>query len=307
MILVGGLAVAVSIVVLVILLNSVIYAQNVATRSTDAGDQDALEFRATMSDAAADLLDAENERPHPDRGALAADLDEGLGNLSDALRAQWAASLVAVDLRDHVLHNGTRVVQDNATRDLTNASGGANWTVVTGAAGIRSFVLTPTDVEGELLSLDPTDGATRVEVTGANGSVWRLYVYAESATGDTHLAVKNGSSGTVTDPACGGGNWTGDRIDLVGGTVGGTPCAALDFAAGTDGPWTVNVTLGNHTAGNYSLVANTTSVGDLRGPTATASPRWEPYVYEAALNLSVRSPALTYGTRIRVAPGEDRA
>jgi len=299
MLLVGGLAVAVSIVVLIVLLNSAIYTQNVATRGSGAQADEPLEYRAAMEDATAALLDAENERNYTERAALWANATEAIHNVSAGLREQWVGSVAAAALDSRTLHNGTYVVQ-NDTRSLTGDTGGTNWTVVTGAEAVRSFELNLTRVEGETLDLDPVNGSTRINVSGG-GSTWQLYAFNDSVNGPT-IAVKNGSEST---PSAACTFDFGDRIDLTEGTVGGTDCPELSFAKGTTAPWNVSVTYGNKTNGTYSLTANTTQTGALHGPGSADSPRWEPRIYSADLELSYRTPDLLYEVAVGVAPGED--
>jgi len=301
MLLVGGLAVAVSIVVLVLLLNAAIYTQNVATRGSGVEGDDALEHRTVMVEAAGDLLDAENERDYAARGPLAANVTRAVTNASSGLRSQWVGSVTAASLDGLTLHNGTRIVQDGS-RNLTDAAGTATWTVATNATGIREFTITPDRIDGTTVDPVSANGSTRINVTGSNGT-WRLHVYDD---GGPTLAVKNASeaSPTTVCPAFD----TGARVDLIEGTVNGTACAGLDFAKGLspEGPWDVSIVRGNHTAGTYALTANTTAISpNLDGPGSGSSPRWEPRVYSAALDLSYRTPELRYESRVRVIPGED--
>lgn len=302
MLLVGGLAVAVSIVVLVLLLNSAIYTQNVATRGGGVDGESALEYRAVMTDATAELLAAENDRDYETADALWRNATRAVDNVSVGLRDQWVSAVAVASLDSQTLHNGTRVVQSNQSRELTDASGAANWSLASNAGGIRSFEIRPTAVTGGPLDLEPDSESTRVNVSGG-GATWRLYVYNNSADEPT-LAVLNGSeSGDPTD-VCGGYE-VGDPIDLTAGTVDGTDCPGIDFAKGTAKPWNVSVTYGNLTAGSYNATVNTTDVGDLNDPGSGASPREEPILFSAHLELTYRAPELTYETRVRVVPGED--
>ncbi|MFB6121500.1 MAG: hypothetical protein ABEJ68_10335 [Halobacteriaceae archaeon] len=300
MILVGGLAVAVSIVVLVVLLNSVIYTQNVATRSGNAAEAGAFEYRAVVTESVADLLDAENDRNYTDRAALTANVSAGIDEIDRLVSQQLAAALVHADLAA-TIHEGTRIVQDNSSRDLTDAAGAVNWTVTSNVTGVRSFVLTPSNITGDLQTADPSNDSTRIVVAGG-GAEWRLHLYQNGS--GSYLAVTDETGAIETESACGGIS-TGEEIDLIAGTANGTACSGLDFANGTAPPWTISVTYGNHTAGTYNLTVNSTDIGNLALPGSGDSPRWAPMAYSATLNLTYRTPDLLYETRVRVIPGED--
>jgi hypothetical protein len=61
LILVAGLTVTVILVMLVLLLNTVIYTENLATRGIDSGAGDAIEYRATVVGSVEELIERENE------------------------------------------------------------------------------------------------------------------------------------------------------------------------------------------------------------------------------------------------------
>ncbi|MCL7418278.1 MAG: hypothetical protein M8354_10625, partial [Halalkalicoccus sp.] len=61
LILVTGVTIAVILVALVVLLNTVIYTENLATRGIDSGADDALEYRATVVGSVGELIEYENE------------------------------------------------------------------------------------------------------------------------------------------------------------------------------------------------------------------------------------------------------
>lgn len=299
LILVTGLAIAVAIIVLVVLLNSVIYSQNLATRSVDAGDQRAVEFRNTMTEGVSELLAAQNGET-TDRAELGHAVHAGVVRMAGVITDRHLPGGTVAELTSHAVHNGTLLVQDNRSRDLTSAGGSANWTLATNADGVRSFDL-HVDDSGLFGTSDASSNATRVVVEGAGGNEWHLYVY-ETLLGDDRLAVKNGTESSTTE-ICPGGFSDGPVVDVTGGTVEGTDCPRLAFAEGVSPPYDVRVGFGNHSQASYNLTVNAT-VGSpaFNGPGSTSSPYEEPVVYSTAMTLVYRSPDLLYETRVVVAP-----
>lgn len=303
LILVTGLAIAVSIVVLVVLLNTAIYTQNLATRSVDTGAQEALDYREDAAEGVAGLVAAENGRAYADRAALYRNVTAGTETLLAELHGRAVVDSVHAAAPERTFHNGTRIVQENGSRALTNASGASNWTLATGAAGVRGFEI---DVAGDGLSgAGAATNATTVNVTGAGGDSWLLFVYDDSAaTTDHQIAVQNGTETVPTDICNGSAN--GPTIDLTASTVDGADCAGLSFAEGVSAPYDVRYEYGANAEGSYELTVNTTAVstGGLDGPGPAASPYWVPVVYDATLDVVYHATDLRYEGTVRVVPGE---
>lgn len=60
LILITGLVIAVLLVAMVLILNSAIYTENVATRGVDKGGNDAIDFRNTVVEGAEEIIEKEN-------------------------------------------------------------------------------------------------------------------------------------------------------------------------------------------------------------------------------------------------------
>jgi len=64
LIILTGLIVAVTMVAMVLLLNTAIYTENLASRGADQSGREAVEYRATVVDGVGELIDEENGREH---------------------------------------------------------------------------------------------------------------------------------------------------------------------------------------------------------------------------------------------------
>ena len=302
LILVTGLTLAVLFVAVVLLLNTVIYTENLATRGVDAGGAEAIEFRDSTAEDLAGIL----HREHRNRsgGDVSTDFNE-----SAAIYARTVADLRARDgviARVNVTDTepGHFVAQNetgSGFRNMTAPDGSAaNWTVVSGVSRTRNYRLT---VDSASLSDDPAD-AFRIVADGSaenwsvrlsNGSAGAIDVRVRNATVDDTVTVSHEGIRNVT-------------IDLTAGTVNGRQLPGPVWAGGVqsdDEPYdsyNVSYENGDNATGTYSFVV------DERNGTSRLGDSSRPYVVDGIYGVEVeirhRTPELTYGDVIHLAPGE---
>lgn len=301
LILVLGLALAVAIVALVLLLNTVIYTQNLATRDTGTGGADAVEYRSAAVDGVGGLVDRENARPYDDRGALEANVSAGVEGLDAMLARRYVDYGVTAHLTDVALGAGALVEQTNASRTLTaDGTRRANWTVAENVSRLRAFHLRATPT-----ATDPST-ATAVRLQGTDGGSWRLFLYENDSTAELAVAT-NGSAPARVCPDLPTGETV--TVNLTAGTVAGEPCSGLSYAAGLTDPYRVAFVHGDRATGTYALTVDTegggqVATGNLSSTPTASGPYHAPAVYEVRARLFYETPSLRYVTQVRVAPGE---
>lgn len=303
LLLVAGFAIATAIVALVIILNASIYAENLATRDTDTGASEAIAFQTTVESNLWRVVDAENDRTYDDRGKLRANVSDRIDRLESQSARRHRSAGVAAALTNRTLNDGSRLVQDDSSRNLTSNTPTADWTLATGVDDVRKFDLNSTG--GLNSTTNPESDAFAVDITGTGGNTWSLYLYEDG--GNATIAVSNGTATTPTD-VCGGLITGPPRVNLTAGTVEGSPCPEIDFANGTSAPYDIEYRRGDLSTGTYSLTVNeTVSAGgsgdDFNGPGPTASPYVVPTVYSVSADVVYQSPRLSYRARINVTEG----
>lgn len=302
LILITGLLLAVSFVVLTLLLNTVIYTENLASRGTDTGGEAALEYRATVETGVGELIDRENERGYSTHSQLRNEVRNGTDEIDRTTKRFHVQRGVASNVSDVSLDDGTLLRQTDPSRDLSNRTGTANWTLVEDVTDVRSFAV---EVTGGLKpTTNPEDQAFNVSLVDASGDRWSVYVYDD---GGGTIAVQNASDSSPTE-VCGPVTLP-VRIDLTRGTVDGQACEAIDFGRGTGVPRDVVYHRGDRADGTYGLTVNTTTdVVDQNfvSSPSTSAPYQVPAVYSARVDVAYVSSDLRYGARIRVARGEPR-
>jgi hypothetical protein len=198
--------------------------ENLATRDTDTGASEAVAFRNTVEGNLWRVVEAENDRTYASRSTLETNVTRRTNRFVELTAARHRRSGVVAELSNTTFDEGTRLVQNDSTRQLTDASGTADWTLATSAEGVREFEVNVTG--GLTTSSAPVaqSDAFGVIVEGSGANVWSLFVYNN---GGEQIAVKNGSESTPTN-VCRGGFYAEDpRVNLTAGTVNGTPPSTL--------------------------------------------------------------------------------
>lgn len=306
LILVTGLAVAVTLVAMVLLLNTVIYTQNLATRGAQVEDGEAISFRGEVVADVGGLLDAENREEH---GSWA----EARDNVRDAVfqydrlvsGSHAKRGTVAEIDRETLSFTEGVLVRQNATpsgdyRNFTNADEAeTDWTLAgnvgtTDVPGARNFRLT---VSASDLAADEADAfAVRLDGTDTR----RVYVYESGG----EIVVSDGDGAdtcTVSESEA--------TIDLTAETVEGSACGELDYP--TEGPYDVVFENPENATGTYELTLNASESspvvsGNFADAGATESPREAPAVYAAHFEIHFETSRVTFHTAVRSAPGEPR-
>lgn len=300
-ILITGLAVAVTLVGVVLVLNSAIYTENLATRSTGTGATDAVEFRRAAVDGVGGLVDRENAAEYDTYGAVASEVRAGTDRLGDLLTRSRVRSGVVAELAIAEVWEGRLVRQTDASRALTADDGDPSWTLAGNVEAVRNFSVTVD--ESDLSGTDPASGFTAVADGG--GDRWRAAVYDD---GGLTLAVRNATDGSWTTDICADAVAATTTVDLTRGTVNGEPCSALAFGRGVKAPYDLGYRNGDAAAGTYNLTLNTTgdatvASGNFDEP---GSPSVVAAVYGLELALHYERAELTFADEVRVAPGESR-
>jgi len=183
-ILITGLTLAVLFVAVVLLLNTVIYTENLATRGVDAGGAEAIEFREGAVDDLAGLLHREHRNSTDDVFANFNASARRYGRTVADLRARdGAVGEVRVD--NSTVVTGYFIAQnetDSGFRDMTAPDGTTtNWTVAGNATRTRNYRLTvdPGSLSSSAGSI-PSSASRSVSV---RESYSRLSVSTASSTG----------------------------------------------------------------------------------------------------------------------------
>lgn len=300
LLLVAGLVMAVSLVVLVVLLNSTIYSENVATRGIESADGEALEVRSTAVGGTGELLDATNRAGPSGHGDAEATVRAGVADLDEELARSYAerGGVARVELVG--TENGSRIATALAAAD-PNAT-----TLAADVDRTRGFVF----------AADPT-GLTETDAANADTDAFHVDLN-ESAGGSRQVYVYNGTDGNVTVAVGEDGGEPSARcsvppdgrdrvvVDFTAERLGSQPCPGIwpsSLVAPSDA-YAIDLMNASEAAGSVTVTARPRS-----GATVTTDldAVRQPATYEATINLWYRTADLRFETAVRVAPGEPDA
>lgn len=284
LLLVAALGLALAFVALALVLNTVVFTENLATRNHDRAD-DAIGFQNAVEDGVGGLVVEVNRHDDASNESLADALRDGVAAWDENATALSAANgrVTSVDVVS--LDNGTRIVQADRDSAIEDADGESDWLVAGDVSDVRRFELVVT----------PTSETTPLNLSLAgNDASWRIEVVGDGAGGSDVTAFRNGTPvGTANEP-----NST-VAVDVTEGTVNGTSVANWTFAEGVSTPYDVNVRNGSSAEGQYVLV-----VDEPESSLDTEAPdtRTRPAIYSADVAVTVRESSLTYQTNVTVPP-----
>lgn len=302
--LVAAFVLAVTFIALAVMLNSVIYTENLATRGEDAHGSEAIAYRADVVAGTERLVEHVNENqtgePFDDH---VANLSRSISSMDNSTAAIVATGGTRTNVSLMSVTRGTRVGQFNASRNFTDVGAAPDWELATSIEGTRAFRINITDsdelVEEDVVSflgggIDPF--TVRVD-DGTDD--WAVRIYEDDATTDVIVDVQ------------GAGECQADakpEIDLTAGTVDGEPCAPLAFGAGVSTPYSLHYDSADKIQGNFSVVLNTTSFDSTNYNSDEDTPfADDEVVYAATIYVLHESADHVYATDARAIPGENDA
>lgn len=302
LLLVGVLVLAAMFIVLALVVNSAIFAENLATREDVPGSEEAVEYRAELIDGIGETVVAINRDENvTSRSELENHTRTEIAMVRSRGGFGQAISGAIVEVSYASSTGGYRIAQENASRNLTDRNATEDWTVAEDVTSVRNVGFQLRDVD--------TGG---FEMTVSNGTTWTLTVSevvdgvavtVETGTGAQAECVRDRPN--ATSPL---------SIDVTGGTVGGEPCHALNrqadttpmwLGAGVNSPYDIEFDDSDSVNGTYSMVVES---ADFDASLRSGYNESEPYVvsalYSVGLSYAYQNHAVAYEDTLRVAPGE---
>lgn len=259
LILVAAIGLAVTLVALVLILNSAIYTENLATRDIDSGASDAITTRGDVKEGLGGVMNGVNgQSPPSDYGSLKSNFDDDAEAWSINASRYGALRGQAVRVTGTTAYGGVRIVDDDSTTAFQPyGSSDVDW-IVAPDVRARAFTITPhgfasttsqTTVKNTIDDANPT-GFFFVDIDDGDAQPWRMAVYNDGST--TKVTVYDGSSPATCSAEAG----TPITVDVGAGTVNGIPCPALSSVAEQDGLYTIAYRNGGEITGTYELTVD---------------------------------------------------
>lgn len=297
LILVAAVGIGALLLTLSLLLNAAVYTENLAARGGHAEQADAaVDHRLAAERAVGDLLSRSNAE-----GWSYTAFHRNVSTWNDLAARGSATDGVTTSVAVSGT-NATRVLQTEATRNLTNVSYAERWTVVSGVSAVEAwqFDLSRSSLVVPNATTNASDlgNASAFTVEFTAGETWRLFVYQDGV--DTvSVAVDDGTD--PLSPAC---TATEDAdgtvtVNVTAATVGGSDCPALASLRSyleTAGSYDVTYENGGNAAGTYTLWVREpiSAVDDGDFAADGGSPTVEPYIVDVSIDVTYTTRGLTF-------------
>ena len=308
--LVGALALAVTFVVLALVMNGVIYTENVSARDLATSTAPAIEYENEAKSVAATLVATERGDGYDE---LEATVAGGLAAWSNTTQPFGAVEGRLAGVENTTGSNGTALAQDESDRNFTSVNDTESWTLADDVKTRDAWInatpeVTEDDIQSEdFADLTDDDGPFHLNVSDGGGQDVTVFVYEDNS--EACVAVFDGV--TYNDSSCVPGE--NIYVDLVDGTYGENSIDQSDEhewlqvleRAGPDH----TLEFGNADAsdGTYQFVVDAED-DDVESNNFGTDPDAEPYaervLYATEFQVRYRTQNVRYEATVRVAPGE---
>ncbi|MFB6132802.1 MAG: hypothetical protein ABEJ44_05290, partial [Halanaeroarchaeum sp.] len=283
-ILVAALGIAVTLVALAVIVNTVIFTENLATRNTVEG-QEAIMVERSSEEAVADLMAYANEYNNSTYDKVKGQFKRDVHNLRVGQNVHALTEGGMVNVSVVKINEGTTIIQ-NKSGPLTSGSDSNNWTMATMVKNTRWFHL-------------------RFESSGTDSTGVHIFVRKDNSK--WWLNISHNSNYTIkVDPP--GPDVTSKQIDatnllinVTNGSINGNSWPALTFGEGVGKPYKIGIVRGENASATYNLTVDT-KVDDAKYNSRPNTPFLSRIIYNATVNVTVIRPDLTYAGNVTVAP-----
>lgn len=256
LVLIAGFALAVTFVALALLLNTAIYAQNLATRQTGGGGAPAEETVSTVDSSVGLILTQlnTNNGNNLTYHNLKDNFTAAVNVWTDSSNRQLGVDGQRIEVEVTGTTEGTRLVHTNTSRNWTSKDAEVGWTLFRNvdADSVRWFELNVSRKSLNASTLDTTMAATlnssfNVVIEDDSGNQWRIYIFEGAATGNVYTLVEEpgedfrGNPGAYVDFATEACLVKDEHVemDLWESEIQGIGCNELSFIQELHGPITV--------------------------------------------------------------------
>ena len=308
LLLVGAVVLAIVIVVLSLVVNTVLFTQNTNAEGVSAQVENVEEFEFETGKTTRSILLRVNHAAHERNvTALQEHVSQSIRNYSDALERSTATSGTAyANASDWLtIRNGTRLIQpDDRDFNSTNSTDPdpENWEPI--SAGNE------TDIGWYLLNVDLRNvSAQQAQINITGDSEYLEYSMNRSENGNGNnlsVAVSNASTawGTVNCTTTGGRV----LVDLVDGDASLGQCSFPGIEDTLEPPYDVEIENGDRIYGTYSIVTGTewdahpwtTSTFPECDGNSSADTCSTPAVWNGSINLTYTSSTVQYAQQRNV-------
>lgn len=304
LIIVAAIGLAILLTLMTVALNTAVYGEIHVAQTDDSLNEErsALQYHHSLERGGGGLIASLN-REHDRYETLNSELEGAVVTWSNLSRSEQLREGATTNATLESVTYESRIVHRNESRTFVDRSENTDWNVAANVSDVRGFEANVTETDLVDTS-DCTDNGScfRLEVEGAEGNTWRLFVYDDGGVTVT-VELASGANETY------GPSGTSAKLNVTDGTVDGSETFTTFLEDdGSEAPYTLRYANADTVSGTYELTVDGKIVDggiddDERYGVADA-PRIEARITAAAVRLRYRSPDLRYETETEIIPGE---
>ena len=317
LLLIGGLALAVVLVAVALVMNAAIYTENLASRDDADRVDEVGTIESDLRRTAGELLSHERAANYDDYAAQDAALADAVAGMEKSVLYYGAQDGASAVVGYDSATEGAMIRQSNQGKFDDFDGGETTWTLVSNSK-VRQFEMT---VDGDTLATIPagagatvsdleTEAVFNVELEQGDDTR-QVYLFRDD-TDDLIVTVRDASDNNAGSCVVSGGGARDVTISFADATVDDRHCEPLETALGDSSTYTIRYDDVLTGEGTYSLIVgedegmlDSSSHYDDTDDTNPSDPYVVEAVYSAKVTLTVDTPELRYETTLRVAPGEN--
>lgn len=293
--LITAFVLAVIFVGLALVMNTVIYSENLATRADSTTSQPVLHANSmeTGTEALIEYINEHNTSSGTTFADLEGELADGLGNVSEVSGRHSLRDGQVTDATLGSAFEGAVIEQTDVSRNFTNVSTATSWTPVDGANGATDLEIFVTNA-----GVSSGSSAFTFQAQDTAGATWTMHV------GDSNVS---GTDSQGTSFGCSPSTTTDFWVNVSDGTVDGADCDGLHFADHLDTVDRIDFDDTQRINGTYSFVVNKTA-GSIDGSDYSSSgsnPVKLAGIYGTWVDIDFERQTLVFETERRAVPGRD--
>jgi hypothetical protein len=301
MILFVGFVLAVVFVALALVLNSVIFTENLATRSESTRASHSIAIANDVEVGVVAVVEYANEHNTSDDAAVKAEIRDGTSNIERLISQQQLTDGAVANVTFLSYSNATWINQSYEVANFTDAEGTKTWTLVSDQRATRKFRIHIINTSNFGTTSDGNSNNFTVNASGSGGTPkWEMEVYEDSGTPTMKIVDGNGNTRFCNPDA--GEFW----INVSDGSVEGDNCR-FRFGENVSDVQSIRYEHGDKANGTYRLlVDNQTSLDSSKyNSTGEQPPILTPAAWNATVHFQYETRTLTYETTIYARPGEN--
>lgn len=301
LIIIAAIGLAVLLTLMTLALNTAVVGEIHVAQTDDSLNEErgALQYQHSLERGVGGLISPLN-REYDGYEPLESELGDAVVSWSDLSRSEQLHSGTTTNASVERVTYETRIVQNESGR-FVDRGGNTDWDVAGNVTDVRGFEADVTEANLVETSDCTDESCFSLEVEGANGNTWRLFVYDDGGVTIT-VELASGTDETY-GPA---GNSAG--INVTDGTVDGTAFTTFLEDDGIEAPYTLRYANADNVSGTYELTVDRRivdgNISDDERYSVTDAPRIEARITAVDVRLRYRSPDLLYETERTITPGE---